>query len=202
MTAIPADTVSRIEDAARALIAAGNPSPTNIQVREYLKGGALSTISPVMRAFRARLREQTAEQAPALPAELQTLLTGQLGLQWQAACRQAEADTLAVREQADADIAAADEERDVALARVTQLESHLAVLQEVVAERDRLLQEVRDLRAEVLPLHEQVARLTATGEQMAHQMKEGKTELTAAREENRALQGELLMLARQAAGGK
>ncbi|MGP8592068.1 hypothetical protein ACT2EB_18230 [Salmonella enterica subsp. enterica serovar Typhimurium] len=42
-----------------------------------------------MRAFRARLREQTAEQTPALPAELQTQLTGQLGLLWQAACRQA-----------------------------------------------------------------------------------------------------------------
>lgn len=34
-----ADTVSRIEDAARALIAAGTPSPTNVQAREYLKGG-------------------------------------------------------------------------------------------------------------------------------------------------------------------
>ncbi|WP_259646843.1 hypothetical protein [Salmonella enterica] len=40
-----------------------------------------------MRAFRARLREQTAEQPPALPAELQTLLTGQLGLLWQPAAR-------------------------------------------------------------------------------------------------------------------
>jgi uncharacterized coiled-coil DUF342 family protein len=38
------------------------------------------------------------------------------------------------------------------------------VLREVVAERDRLLQEVRELRAEALPLREQVARLTATGE--------------------------------------
>lgn len=202
MTAIPADTVSRIEDAARALIAAGNPSPTNVQVREYLKGGSLSTISPVMRAFRARLREQTAEQAPALPSELQTLLTGQLGLLWQAACRQAEADTLAVRDQADADIAAADEERDAAKARVTQLESELAVLREVVTERDRLLQEVRELRTEVLPLHEQVARLTTAGEHLAAQVVDGKAELKAAREENRALQGELLALARQAGGGK
>ncbi|EBZ0491452.1 hypothetical protein D6445_11830 [Salmonella enterica subsp. enterica serovar Infantis] len=71
---------------------------------------------------------------------------------------------------------------------------------EVVAERDRLLQEVRDLRAEVLPLHEQVARLTATGEHLTIQVKEGKTELSAAREENRALHGELLALARQSAG--
>ncbi|HAF4865916.1 TPA: hypothetical protein G9F10_004061 [Salmonella enterica] len=202
MTAIPAGTVSRIEDAARALIAAGNPSPTNVQVREYLKGGSLSTISPVMRAFRARLREQTAEQTPVLPAELQTLLTGQLGLLWQAACRQAEADTLAVREQADADIAAADEERDAAQARVTQLESELAVLREVVNERDRLLQEVRELRTEVLPLHEQVARLTTAAEHLAAQVADGKAELKAAREENRALQGELLALARQAGGGK
>ncbi len=42
----------------------------------------------------------------------------------------------------------ADKERDEALANVAALESELAVLREVVAERDRLLQEVRELRAE------------------------------------------------------
>lgn len=35
---------------------------------------------------------------------------------------------------------------------MTALESELAVLREVVAERDRLLQDVRALRDEVLPL--------------------------------------------------
>lgn len=161
MSTLPPETFRRIEDAAAALIAAGTPNPTNEQVRQHLGGGSLSHISPVMRAFRARQREQAAEQTTPLPAELAQLLTGQLGLLWQAAVRQADADTLAAREQADADIAQADRERD-----------------------------------EALPLREQVARLTATGEHLAAQMKETKAELQGAREENRALQAELLTLAR------
>ncbi|EGE3917924.1 hypothetical protein DLW79_26695 [Escherichia coli] len=186
MTSLSPDTVRRIEDAAAALIAAGTPNPTNEQVRQHLGGGSLSHISPVMRAFRARQREQ----ATPLPPELAQLLTGQLGLLWQAAVKQAEAGALAAREQADDDIARADKERDEALANVAALESELAVLREVVAERDRLLQEVRELRAEALPLREQVARLTATGEHLAAELKE-------AREDGRQLQTELLALARQ-----
>ena len=49
MSTLSADTVRRIEDAAAALIAAGNPNPTNEQVRAHLGGGSLSHISPVMR---------------------------------------------------------------------------------------------------------------------------------------------------------
>nr|WP_077888812.1 DNA-binding protein [Escherichia coli] len=177
MTSLSPDTVRRIEDAAAALIG----------------GGSLSHISPVMRAFRARQREQ----ATPLPPELAQLLTGQLGLLWQAAVKQAEAGALAAREQADDDIARADKERDEALANVAALESELAVLREVVAERDRLLQEVRELRAEALPLREQVARLTATGEHLAAQLQDTKAELKEAREDGRQLQTELLALARQ-----
>ncbi|ENX7008258.1 TPA: DNA-binding protein [Escherichia coli] len=197
MTSLSPDTVRRIEDAAAALIAAGTPNPTNEQVRQHLGGGSLSHISPVMRAFRARQREQTTEQATPLPPELAQLLTGQLGLLWQAAVKQAEAGALAAREQADDDIARADKERDEALANVAALESELAVLREVVAERDRLLQEVRELRAEALPLREQVARLTATGEHLAAQLQDTKAELKEAREDGRQLQTELLALARQ-----
>ncbi|EIK0569432.1 hypothetical protein LJT15_004677, partial [Salmonella enterica] len=54
----------------------------------------------------------------------------------------------------------------------------------------------RELRAEALPLREQVARLTATGEHQAAQLKETRAELKESREENRALQAELLALAR------
>ncbi len=197
MTSLSPDTVRRIEDAAAALIAAGTPNPTNEQVRQHLGGGSLSHISPVMRAFRARQREQGTEQATPLPPELAQLLTGQLGLLWQAAVKQAEAGALAAREQADDDIARADKERDEALANVAALESELAVLREVVAERDRLLQEVRELRAEALPLREQVARLTATGEHLAAQLQDTKAELKEAREDGRQLQTELLALARQ-----
>src|SRR5690606_15708356 len=112
MTTLSPDTVRRIEHAAAALIAAGTPDPPNQQVRQHLGGGSLSHISPVMRAFRARQRELAAEQATPLPPELAQLLTGQLGLLWQAAVKQDEAGALAAREQADDDIARADQERD------------------------------------------------------------------------------------------
>ena len=197
MSKLPSpDMIRRIEDAAAALIAAGTPNPTNTQVRDHLGGGSLATISPVMRAFRARLREQESDQAPALPAELAQLLTGQLSLLWQAAVKQADAGALAAREQADADIEQADLERDTAQARVAELETELAVLREVQTERDRLLEEVRQLRAEAQPLREQVARLTATGEHLAAQLQDIKAELKESREDGRALQAELLTLAR------
>jgi chromosome segregation ATPase len=204
MSKLPSpDMVRRIEDAAAALIAAGTPNPTNMQVRDHLGSGSLATISPVMRAFRARQRAQESDQVPVLPAELAQLLTGQLALLWQAAVKQAEAGALATREQADADIEQADLERDTAQTRVAELESELAVLREVVTERDRLLPEVRELRADSLPLREQVARLATTCEHQAAQLLETKAELKAAREENRTLQGELLALARQElTGGK
>lgn len=92
MITLSPDTVRRIEDAA-----AGTPNPTNEQVRQHLGGGSMSHISPVMRAFRARQREQVAEQTTPLPPELAQLLTCQLGLLWQVAVRQAEAGALAAQ---------------------------------------------------------------------------------------------------------
>ncbi|MEJ5074350.1 DNA-binding protein [Enterobacter ludwigii] len=75
MSNVPPDITRRIEDAAAALIAAGTPNPTNDQVRTHLSGGSLSHISPVMRAFRTRLREQR-EETRTLQAELLTLARG------------------------------------------------------------------------------------------------------------------------------
>ena len=73
-------------------------------------------------------------------------------------------------------------ERDAALANVAQLASELAVLREVIAKRDRLFSEMRELQAE----------------HQAAQLLETKAEL-----KNRTLQGELLALARQElTGGK
>lgn len=197
MTTLSPDTVRRIEDAAAALIAAGIPNPTNEQVRQHLGGGSLSHISPVMRAFRERQREQRADQTPALPPELAQLLTGQLSLLWQAAVRQAEADTMAAREQADSDIAQADQERDEALGKVAELQSELAVLREVQAERDRLLQEELGLRERMISLREEVVRLQTTNGHQTTQLQESRDEVKSLRASEKALQAELLALARK-----
>lgn len=197
MSKLPSpDMVRRIEDAAAALIAAGTPNPTNIQVRDHLGGGSLATISPVMRAFRARQREQTREDPLPLPPELQQLLTGQLGLLWQAACKQADADTLAAREQADADIEQADLERDAALAKVAELERELAVLREVQTERDRLLQQELTLQERMISLREEVVRQQTRSAHLNEQLQESREEVKTLRASEKTLQKELLMQAR------
>ncbi|EHO5690943.1 DNA-binding protein [Salmonella enterica] len=173
------DMVRRIEDAAAALIAAGTPNPTNVQVRDHLGGGSLATISPVMRAFRARQREQAREETIPLPPELQQLLTGQLTLLWQAAVQQADAGALAAREQADADIGQADLERDAAQARVAVLESELAVLRE-----------------HMITLREEVVRQQTRSEHLSTQLQESREEVKTLRAGEKALQQELLLLAR------
>lgn len=193
---LPADTVRRIEDAAAALMAAGNPNPTNEQVRAHLGGGSLSHISPVMRAFRARQRALASKQTPALPPELAQLLTGQLTLLWQAAVKQAEAETLAAREQADADIEQADLERDAAQTRVAELESELAVLREVQVERDRLLRQELGMREHSISLREEVVRLQTKNEHLLSQLQECREEMKTLRASEKALQAELLNLAR------
>lgn len=197
MSKLPSpDMVRRIEDAAAALIAAGTPNPTNVRVRDHLGGGSLATISPVMRAFRARQRELAREETLPLPPELAQLLSGQLSLLWQAAVRQAGAETLAAREQADADTEQADLERDAAQARVAELESELAVLREVQAERDRLLQQEQGLREHTMSLREEVVRQQTRSEHLNEQLQESREEVKTLRAGERALQQELLILAR------
>lgn len=197
MSKLPSpDMIRRIEDAAAALIAAGTPNPTNVQVRDHLGGGSLATISPVMRAFRARLREQAREDTLPLPPELQQLLTGQLALLWQAAVKQADAGALTAREQADADIEQADLERDAAQARVAELESELAVLREVQTERDRLLQQELGLQERMMSLREEVVRQQTRNEHLTAQLQESREEVKTLRTSEKALQTELLTLAR------
>ncbi|EBU5257260.1 hypothetical protein BFK02_004630 [Salmonella enterica subsp. enterica serovar Java] len=193
MSKLPSpDMVRRIEAAAAALIAAGTPNPTNVQVRDHLGGGSLATISPVMRAFRARQREQVREETLPLPPELAQLLTGQLTLLWQAAVQQADAGALGAREQADADIEQADIERDAALAKVAELESELAVLREVQTERDRLLQQVPGLQERMISLREEVVRQQTKNEHLTVQLQESRDEVKALRDSERALQQTLL----------
>ncbi|MEQ9971406.1 DNA-binding protein [Pectobacterium carotovorum] len=196
------EMVRRIEDAAAALIAAGTPNPTNEQVRQHLGGGSLSHISPVMRAFRTRLREQAGEPARPLPPALLQLLQGQLGLLWQTACQQAEADMVAQRDQADADIAQADTQRDEALARVTQLESELAVLREVQTERDRLLQQELGLQERMITLREEVVRQQTRNEHLTAQLQERRDEVKTLSASEKALQNELMNLARNDGNAK
>ncbi|EKS6156610.1 DNA-binding protein [Salmonella enterica] len=172
--------VRRIEDAAAALIAPGTSNPTNAQVRDHLGSCSLATISPVMRAFRARQREQAREETLPVPPELQQLLTGQRSLLWQAAVRQADTGALATREQADL-------ERDAVLARVVELESELAVLRKVQAERDCLLKQELGLNERMISLCEEVVCQQTWNEHLCAQLEESREEVKTLRVSEKAL---------------
>lgn len=63
----------KILSAANSLQAEGVETPTNEQVREYLGGGSLSHISPVMREWRDSKKSEVAA-ALEIPADLKKLL--------------------------------------------------------------------------------------------------------------------------------
>ena len=132
MTTLSPDTVRRIEDAAAALIAAGTPNPTNEQVRQHLGGGSLSHISPVMRAFRARQREQADDDIARADQE---------------------------RDEAQATVAALESELAVlreVVARLTATGEHLAAqLQDTKAELKEAREYGRQLQTELLALARQ-----------------------------------------------
>ncbi|HED2969813.1 TPA: DNA-binding protein [Klebsiella variicola subsp. variicola] len=156
MTALSPDTVRRIEDAAAALIAAGTPNPTNEQVRQHLGSGSLSHISPVMRAFRARQREQADDDIARADQERDEALANVAALESELAVlrevvaerdrllqevRKLRAEALPLREQ---------------VARLTATGEHLAAqLQETKAELKEAQEDGRQLQTELLALARQ-----------------------------------------------
>ncbi|WP_159185344.1 DNA-binding protein [Klebsiella pneumoniae] len=192
------DIRARIEAAAVALVSEGVDNPTNEQVRQKLGSGSLSHISPVMREWRQKRREQAAVVVQPVPDALQRQAIDLTARLWQQAREQADADTAAVREQADADIAQADEQRDEALDEVRRLEAELAVFRNVADERDRLRDQLDELKTVLSVTRADYAALKATAEATDRQLDDTRAELKAAREDNKALQGELLQLARDA----
>lgn len=194
---ISSDIRARIEAAADELVREGVNNPTNEQVRQKLGGGSLSHISPVMREWRQKAREQATAAVPPVPGSLQQLTADLASRLWQQARELAEADAAAVREQADADIAQADELRDEALEEVRRLEAELTFLRDVAAERDRLREQLDELKTVLSVTRADYAALKATADASAQQKEEMRSELKEAREENKALQAELLQLARE-----
>jgi len=193
---LPQKTIHKIEDAAVSLIAAGNPNPTNEQVRAKLGGGSLSNISPVMRNFRARQRALNVETVPLMPSELHHSLNKQLEVLWKLAYQMAEKSCQVNLEQAFVSIAQIEQERDEALNQVALMENEALMTKQVINERDRLLSEVLEWRTQAFQLKEQATRLSVINEQLTHQINDIKKDLTEARALNEALQSEFIRIAR------
>ncbi len=108
------DIKKRILDAANALAAEGNDSPTNDAIRERLGGGSLSHISPVMREWRASKKEQVSA-ALEIPADLKKIIETALSQVWGSASQLASIAIENTRMDAEKEIGAATQERDEAL---------------------------------------------------------------------------------------
>ncbi|ABO22865.1 DNA-binding protein [Shewanella loihica] len=195
----------RIVVAASALAAEGIDSPTNEQVRERMGGGSLSHISPVMREWRES-RKAEVVAALEMPAELRKAIESSVGQVWTAASKLASAQVETVRQEADAAIEAATGERDEALAEVSRLEERIAELQKAVTEKEQAVSQAREElerdRAQSSKLISDNAALVARVDDRDEQIKGLKAEWKESRDDNKALQNELVEIARDSGKGK
>lgn len=203
---IRAEIQERIVAAASALAAEGVESPTNEQVRERLGGGSLSHISPVMREWRESKKSEVAA-ALEMPLELRKAIESSVGQVWTAASKLASAQLDTMRQEADAATKAAAEERDEALAEVGRLEERMAELKKAMTEKEQIAAQAREElardRVQRSKLISENASLIVRVNDRDEQIKELKTELKEARDDNKALQSKLVEIARESkANGK
>jgi chromosome segregation ATPase len=195
----------KIIAAATALASEGIESPTNDQVRERMGGGSLSHISPIMREWRESRKAEVVAVLE-MPADLRKVIEASVGQVWTAASKLASATAETVRQEADVAIEAATGERDEALAEISRLEERITELQKALADKDQVINqiqaEVNQERAQSAKLASDNAALAARVDDRDEQIKELKTELKEARDNNRALQGELIEIARKASQKK
>lgn len=193
----------KIVAAANALVAEGTEGPTNDQVRERIGGGSLSHISPVMREWRDS-RKAEVGAALEMPADLKKAVETSLGQVWAVASKLATSTVEAVRQEAEAAVEAATGERDEALAEISRLEKQLAELQKALAEKDQVIAQMQgelDQKCtQGAKLVSDNAALTARVEDRNEHIKTLKAELQESRDDNKALQGELVEIARMVSG--
>lgn len=191
----------KIIAAAMALVTEGVENPTNDQVRERMKGGSLSHISPVMREWRDSRRAEVVA-ALEMPADLKKVVETSLGQVWTVASKLAQASVLAYRQEADAAIEEATQERDEAISEIQRLEARQAELEKALADKDQAINKAAaDLESERLQHAKTTAEnaaLAARLEDRDTQIKGLKIELKESRDDNKALQAELVTIAKEA----
>lgn len=198
---IKPETKDKIIAAAMALVTEGVENPTNDQVRERMKGGSLSHISPVMREWRDSRRAEVVA-ALEMPADLKKVVETSLGQVWTVASKLAQASVLAYRQEADAAIEEATQERDEAISEIQRLEARQAELEKALADKDQAINKAAaDLESERLQHAKTTAEnaaLAARLEDRDTQIKGLKIELKESRDDTKALQAELVTIAKEA----
>lgn len=193
------DIKDRIIAAANALAAEGIENPTNDQVRERLGKGSLAHISPVMRQWRES-RKAGASAVLEMPDDLKRVVEASLGQIWATASKLAQTSVQAYRQEADEAINSATQERDEALLEIQRLEARMAEMEKTLADKDQTINKsVADLeaaRAHGAKASAENAALAARIEDRDRQLSELKELLAETRKDNKALQAELIELAR------
>lgn len=202
---IKPETKDRILRAADALASEGIDNPTNDQVREWLGGGSLSHISPVMRDWR-EARKAQASAAFEIPVELKKSIEASVGQVWTSATRIASAAVETAQQEAKEAVETITSERDEALAEITRLENRAEALEHAVQECNDsrgLLQSALEVeRTRTTELSNNNAALTASRDALAEQLAEMKAELKSVRNDNKSLQQELVAIARNSSSPK
>ena len=162
-------------------------------------GGSLSHISPVMREWR-EARKADVVAALEMPADLKKAIETSVGQVWTAASKLASITVDTVRQEAEAAITAATDERDEALGEVSRLEARIGELQQALAEKDKALQQAQAAvdkeRTQNAKLASENAALVTRVDDRDEQLKGLKAELKDARGDTKALQAELVKIAR------
>lgn len=172
-------------------------------------GGSLSHISPVMREWRES-RKENVNAALDIPSELKRSIETSVSQMWTVANKLASSAIETVRHEADAAIEAATAERDEALVEISRLEERIVELQKAAADKDQTIRKIQEerererilgdkLASDNAALPDRVARKDADLEARLNdkdeQLKNLKTELKEARNNNKVLQAELVEIA-------
>lgn len=197
---IKSEIQQKIIAAANALAAEGIDRPTNDQVRDHMGGGSLSHISPVMREWRES-RKAEVVAALEMPADLKKAIETSVGQVWTTASKLASTSIDTIRQEADAAIAAATDERDEALAEIIHLEAKIADLQQSLEQKEQAIHqgqgELEKERSQNITLVTENAALATRLDDRDDQIKGLKADLKEARNDNKALQKDLVEIARK-----
>jgi len=188
----------RIIATANALVAEGIEEPTNAAVLERMGKGSLANVSPVMREWRAS-RKAEVVAALEMPGDMKKTIETSLGQIWATASKLAQASVQSYRQEANEAIDAAAQERDEALSEIQRLEGRLAALEKALADKDQAINKGNADLASERALHTKAttenAALAARMEDRDSQIQGLKAELKEARDDNKALQKELVEIA-------
>ena len=194
-----------IVTAADQLVAEGNDNPTNDEVRAALGGGSIADISPVMRRWRAD-RKQLATVQLKMPTAISAAGERFAAQLWAAADGEAGKAIEAIRAECASQVTAVEEERDEAFGEIARLEEEGSSLRRALETREREVAEqtaaAERLTEEVHALTVEKERATARAEAAQSGQAQMVEQLKSAQDDQRALQKELMKLAKAVQGSK